>query len=163
MNSVTVIGSDRETVQRLASRYQLLRINHHIPPMGLAQKKAEIIACADFVALHPARYVFIAVGSPQQELVAQAISARSGVTGLRILRRRRLGLQRRDTIASARAVSASWPRMAPSPRSRASPPMATLSRRRRPDLSNLFPPPLRNQSRSVPRSSVQPSLQQGCL
>lgn len=69
---ITVIGADTEIVNRIKAMYGLTQVNHYMPPMGLRHKPDEVDACARFVAAHPARYVFICVGSPQQEMVAKA-------------------------------------------------------------------------------------------
>ena len=50
--------------------------------MGLRNKPEAIADCAQFVADHPARYVFICVGSPQQEMVAKACLDRGDCVGL---------------------------------------------------------------------------------
>lgn len=79
---ITVIGADEEIVQRVATRYGLTKIHHHMPPMGLRNKPEAIAECAQFVADHPARYIFICVGSPQQEMVAKACLDRGDCVGL---------------------------------------------------------------------------------
>ena len=50
--------------------------------MGLRHKPDEIAKTAEFIAAHPSRYVFICVGSPQQELVAKAALERDDCVGL---------------------------------------------------------------------------------
>jgi N-acetylglucosaminyldiphosphoundecaprenol N-acetyl-beta-D-mannosaminyltransferase len=67
---ITVVGGSRETAQRLAARYQLSRLAHHIPPMGLRQNPDAIAAVADFIVDNPARFVFLCVGSPLSLSVA---------------------------------------------------------------------------------------------
>ncbi|GLQ22583.1 glycosyl transferase [Algimonas ampicilliniresistens] len=81
-DEITVIGADREIVNRVKARYGLTKVSHHIPPMGLRNKPEAIAECARFVAENPARYVFICVGSPQQELVAKACLDRGDCVGL---------------------------------------------------------------------------------
>ncbi|WP_298919047.1 WecB/TagA/CpsF family glycosyltransferase [uncultured Algimonas sp.] len=78
---ITVIGADADIVDRIKRRYDLTRINHHEPPLGLRDKPEAVAACAQFVADHPARYVFICVGSPQQEMVAKACLDRGDCVG----------------------------------------------------------------------------------
>jgi exopolysaccharide biosynthesis WecB/TagA/CpsF family protein len=72
-DSVTVIGASRETVARLG----LARAAQHIPPHGFERDPAALDAAVAFVLRHPSRYVFLAVGSPRQEILADAI-ARTG-------------------------------------------------------------------------------------
>ena len=79
---VNIIGGDAELVEEVRGLYGLSRINHHEPPMGLRKKPEAIAACAEFVARNPARYTFICVGSPQQEMVAKACLQRGDCIGL---------------------------------------------------------------------------------
>lgn len=78
---ITVIGADPEIVDRVKAMYGLTEVHHYMPPMGLRHKPEEVAACARFVAEHPARYVFICVGSPQQEMVAKACLDRGDCVG----------------------------------------------------------------------------------
>lgn len=79
---VVVIGADAEAVEALKTRHGLGDIRWHAPPMGLRHRPDAIEAAAAFMAAHPARFHFICVGSPQQELVAAAALARGDVTGV---------------------------------------------------------------------------------
>ena len=79
---VNVIGADKEIIETMRRDFGLTQLNHHEPPFGLKNKPDAIAACADFVAKHPARFTFIVVGSPQQEMVAQACEARGDCTGI---------------------------------------------------------------------------------
>lgn len=78
---VTIIGCDDEHVQLLRSKFPGVTVQHFNPPMGFIKKEAEVQRAVRFVVDNPARYVFLAVGSPQQELLSQAIK-RDGGTGL---------------------------------------------------------------------------------
>lgn len=80
--AITVIGADTAIVEGLKEKFGLTLIHHHMPPMGLRNKPDAILATAEFIATHPSRYVFICVGSPQQEMVAQACVARGDCVGL---------------------------------------------------------------------------------
>ena len=79
---ITVIGTDEKCISYLKSHYGLKRVNWYQPPMGLRHKPEEIAKCAQFIADHPARYVFICVGSPQQEMVAAACVERGDCIGV---------------------------------------------------------------------------------
>ena len=79
---INVIGADKEIIQQMKARYGLTRINHHEPPMGMRKKPEAVAAAAQFIADHPARYSFICVGSPQQEMVAKAALEHGGCVGL---------------------------------------------------------------------------------
>ncbi|MGG5888694.1 WecB/TagA/CpsF family glycosyltransferase [Falsiroseomonas sp. HC035] len=79
---ITVIGCEPEVIERLRAHVPRLGIAHHNPPMGLAANPAAMQACLDFALLHPARFTFLATGSPQSERLAAAIAARGGATGI---------------------------------------------------------------------------------
>lgn len=79
---VNIIGNDASVVAALAERYGLRRVRHHGPPMGLRRDAEAIAAASQFVVDNPARFTFICVGSPQQELVAQRILRRGDAKGV---------------------------------------------------------------------------------
>lgn len=80
--TITVIGADDSIIADLKKLYGLRNINHHEPPMGMRRKPEAVAAAAEFIAKNPARYVFICVGSPQQEMVAKACLDRGDCVGL---------------------------------------------------------------------------------
>lgn len=80
--AVNVIGGDDGVVEKVIARYGLTNLNHHQPPMGLRKNPEAVNACAQFIADNPARYTFICVGSPQQEMVAKAALERGDCAGL---------------------------------------------------------------------------------
>jgi exopolysaccharide biosynthesis WecB/TagA/CpsF family protein len=79
---LNIIGNRADVVARLSQRYRLKRVRHHGPPMDLRRNPEGIVAASKFVAENPARFTFICVGSPQQELVAQRILRRGDATGV---------------------------------------------------------------------------------
>ncbi|MFO1186748.1 MAG: WecB/TagA/CpsF family glycosyltransferase [Alphaproteobacteria bacterium] len=79
---VNIIGNDASVVAALTERYGLRRVRHHGPPMGLRRDAEAIAAASQFVVDNPARFTFICVGSPQQELVAQRILRRGDAKGV---------------------------------------------------------------------------------
>ena len=79
---VTIVGGSEDVITAVRERYGLKVVNWHQPPMGLRDKPEAIAECARFVAEHPARFVFLCVGSPQQELIAEACLDRGDCTGL---------------------------------------------------------------------------------
>lgn len=79
---INVIGGDETVMAKVIARYELTNLNHHQPPMGLRNNSEAIDACAKFIAQNPARYTFICVGSPQQEMIAQAALKRGDCAGL---------------------------------------------------------------------------------
>lgn len=79
---VVVIGGDQGVIDGLKARYGLTDIRWHQPPMGLKSNPDAIAECAAFVAANPARFSFLCVGSPQQELVAEACLERGDCLGV---------------------------------------------------------------------------------
>ncbi len=80
--AVNVIGGDGDVLAAIKARYSLTNIRVHVPPMGLRKKPEAIAAAAQFIADNPARFTFICVGSPQQEMVAKAALERADCVGL---------------------------------------------------------------------------------
>lgn len=81
-DAVTVIGGDEKLFTELRAQYGLTRIAHHEPPMGLVSNPAAIETAARFIVEHPARYVFIACGCPQSEMVALRAAELGGAVGV---------------------------------------------------------------------------------
>lgn len=82
--AVTVIGSTDADVAKVAAIYGLTNIHRHDAPMGLRHKPEAVGEAARFIAAHPARFCFICVGSPQQEMVALAAKEIGGAVGVGI-------------------------------------------------------------------------------
>jgi N-acetylglucosaminyldiphosphoundecaprenol N-acetyl-beta-D-mannosaminyltransferase len=72
---LTVIGLARSALPALLARLPGVRIAHHAPPLGFAHNASAFAEALDFALAHPARFTFIAVGSPAQERLAAAIAA----------------------------------------------------------------------------------------
>ncbi len=79
---VSVIGSDAATIAALRARYGLQALFHHNPPMGFIKDDAAVDEAVAFVCAHPAQYVFLCVGSPQQEILAAKIAQSGQATGV---------------------------------------------------------------------------------
>lgn len=80
--AVTIIGMPADAVVALQRRCGLRRIAHHNPPMGFDRDPAEIDRAIRFVEDHPARFTFLAVGSPRQCRLADAIARRGRAQGI---------------------------------------------------------------------------------
>jgi exopolysaccharide biosynthesis WecB/TagA/CpsF family protein len=78
---VCLIGGDGATRGALAALRLDIEIVQHIPPLGLRSDADARSAAARFAAGSGARFILIAVGSPQQELIAQAMQAVPGASG----------------------------------------------------------------------------------
>ncbi len=81
-DSIAIVGGNVGTAQAVGKRLPGVEIVHHAPPMGLRNNASALADAAAFVADAKARFVFLAVGSPQQELLAMAISDRGDATGI---------------------------------------------------------------------------------
>lgn len=79
---ITVVGLRAAWLPALVARCGLVPPAHYDPPMGFAMDRAACAATVDFVLAHPARFVLLAVGSPQQEVLAATIAATGRATGI---------------------------------------------------------------------------------
>lgn len=79
---LTIIGGSESVIEAVTRRYGLKDVRWHQPPMGLRDNPEAIAECAQFVADNPSRFTFFCVGSPQQELVAEACLDHGGCTGV---------------------------------------------------------------------------------
>lgn len=75
---VAVVGGSADLMRRLSHRYPHIEFVHHDPPMGLRQNIPAQDAAAAFIAQARCRFTFIAVGSPQQELIAARVTGGTG-------------------------------------------------------------------------------------
>lgn len=80
---IVVLGADARQVAQLKSTYGLTDICHHNPPMGFIDDPAALERCLTFIErASPFRFCFLAVGSPQQERVAELLRQRGAARGL---------------------------------------------------------------------------------
>jgi len=80
---IVMIGASAKQAQTLARRHGLTDLKHHEPPMGFIRDSAAIERCLQFIEdLSPFRFCFLAVGSPQQEILAHALWQRGHARGL---------------------------------------------------------------------------------
>ena len=80
--SVTIVGPEADDCAKLKRLFPGLRLAHMRPPMGFIGSEIEIKRCVDFVVKARSELVFLAVGTPQQELLAKRISERSDARGI---------------------------------------------------------------------------------
>jgi exopolysaccharide biosynthesis WecB/TagA/CpsF family protein len=78
---ITIVGLGAAWLPALVTRFGLTPPAHYNPPMGFASDRAAFAETVAFVLAHPARFVFLAVGSPQQETLAATIAATGRATG----------------------------------------------------------------------------------
>jgi N-acetylglucosaminyldiphosphoundecaprenol N-acetyl-beta-D-mannosaminyltransferase len=78
---VGIVGGDAALLRALREKYKKIEFVQHCPPMGLRQNGAARRAAAEFIAHNRARFTFIAVGSPQQEMIAAEAKSIPGAAG----------------------------------------------------------------------------------
>jgi exopolysaccharide biosynthesis WecB/TagA/CpsF family protein len=82
-DNIVLIGCSSEHVGLLTDQFGLKGLHHYNPPMGFIRDPQQVEACLRFVEAHsPFRFCFLAVGAPQQEVLAQALKARGVARGL---------------------------------------------------------------------------------
>jgi exopolysaccharide biosynthesis WecB/TagA/CpsF family protein len=103
---VAIVGGSAELLGCLKSRFQDVEFVQYTPPMGLRKDEAARRKAAQFIADSRARFTFIAVGSPQQELIAAEAKCIAGATGTALCIGAGLefltGLNRRAPVAMQR-------------------------------------------------------------
>ena len=78
---VCLIGGREGHKAGLARLYPGIEVIQHIPPMGLQNNPDARAAATAFAAQSAARYILLAVGSPQQELLATEMARAPGIRG----------------------------------------------------------------------------------
>ena len=79
---VTLLGLAPEGLAKLKARTGLRRVDHHNPPMGFENDPAAFEKALRFIETHPARFIFLALGSPQQCQVADHLRQRGRASGV---------------------------------------------------------------------------------
>ncbi|WP_254070545.1 WecB/TagA/CpsF family glycosyltransferase [Acidisphaera sp. L21] len=106
-DAITIIGGTAEMESRLRQQYGWTNVVRHDPPFGFIGDPAAIAACVNFVVAHPARYVFLACGAPQSEVLGRHIAEHGGAVGTGLCIGASLlfatGLQRRAPLFMQRA------------------------------------------------------------
>ena len=104
---ITIIGGTDAMEQRLRDRFGWRNLARHDPPFGFIANPIEVGRCVEFVLAHPARYVFLACGAPQSELLGRRIVERGAAVGTGLCIGASLlfatGLERRAPVVMQRA------------------------------------------------------------
>ncbi|HXC60591.1 MAG TPA: WecB/TagA/CpsF family glycosyltransferase [Steroidobacteraceae bacterium] len=80
---VVLIGASSEQAGLLREKFGLADLKHLNPPMGFIRDPAAVRNVLEFIEQHsPFRFCLLAVGSPQQETVAQLLKRRDNARGL---------------------------------------------------------------------------------
>jgi N-acetylglucosaminyldiphosphoundecaprenol N-acetyl-beta-D-mannosaminyltransferase len=72
--TIALVGPTARAGALLATRYPGLNVVLHTPPMGFITSEHEVQKCVDFVVNAQAPLTFLAVGMPQQEILAGHIT-----------------------------------------------------------------------------------------
>jgi UDP-N-acetyl-D-mannosaminuronic acid transferase (WecB/TagA/CpsF family) len=78
---ITIVGLPPSWLPALVARHGLAPPFHYDPPMGFDRDPAAFRHTVGFILAHPARLLFLAVGSPRQEQLAAAVAATGRATG----------------------------------------------------------------------------------
>ena len=79
---VTIIGLRAHDLPALIAACDMAPPAHYDPPMGFDRDPTALQRTVELVLAHPARFVFLAVGSPRQERLAAAIAATGQARGV---------------------------------------------------------------------------------
>jgi exopolysaccharide biosynthesis WecB/TagA/CpsF family protein len=80
---ILLVGGSAEQAKQIAAAYGLRNLSHHAPPMGFIHDPEATERCLEFIeGAGPFRFCFIALGSPQQEIVAHRLAQRERARGL---------------------------------------------------------------------------------
>src|SRR5947209_16149711 len=79
---IAIIGGDLDVLNTLKKKCARVEFVQHCPPMDLRRNAKARRAAAEFIARSGARFSFIAVGSPQQEMIAAEARSIAGATGM---------------------------------------------------------------------------------
>lgn len=78
---ILLVGGGEDIRRRLAVKLPQVTLLHHQPPMGMLQNPAAMDGAIRFITDHPADLILLAVGSPQQEIVAYRCAMSGQATG----------------------------------------------------------------------------------
>lgn len=81
---ICVVGGDAAAMAKLRAEFSCGILSHLNPPAGFWRNEAELERIVAFVVASAADYTFLAVGSPQQELLAARIAASGRARGVGI-------------------------------------------------------------------------------
>jgi exopolysaccharide biosynthesis WecB/TagA/CpsF family protein len=71
-----VIGPHQCEVENIIKKFKTPNLKHYTPPMGFIKQESEVNKCIDVIANSQADIIFLAIGSPQQEILANLVKKR---------------------------------------------------------------------------------------
>lgn len=81
-DKIAIVGGHAAMIERLSERYGLKNVHHYDPPMGFINDPVEVTRTVMFIVDTRARYTFLAVGSPQQEILAYQVNQTGDARGI---------------------------------------------------------------------------------
>jgi exopolysaccharide biosynthesis WecB/TagA/CpsF family protein len=82
-DTAVLIGGSAEQADKLRAMYGLKALHHYNPPMNFIRDPQAVETTLQLIESHsPFRFCFLAVGSPQQEILAQMLKERGKARGL---------------------------------------------------------------------------------
>jgi exopolysaccharide biosynthesis WecB/TagA/CpsF family protein len=81
-DSIALIAPNEAVISMMRAKYPRLRLRSYVPPPGVSENPQEIARCVAFVLGEKADFVFLAIGCPQSEKIAHALSKAEGATGI---------------------------------------------------------------------------------
>ena len=83
LDVAVLVGGTAAQAQHLRASFGLKALHHIDPPMNFIRDAAAVEACLrEIEALSPFRFCFLAIGSPQQEIIAVKLKERGTARGL---------------------------------------------------------------------------------
>ena len=79
---ITIIGGNEALAEALRTKFNLAGVSFYSPPFGFSRDPKELDRCAEFIRENPARFVFLACGAPQSELLGAHMVRTGGATGV---------------------------------------------------------------------------------
>lgn len=81
-DKILVVGVEDVYIEKLRKMYPDLNIEHINPSMGFINREQEVASLIEQISQIGADYVFLSVGSPRQEILADKIAASASVGGV---------------------------------------------------------------------------------
>jgi N-acetylglucosaminyldiphosphoundecaprenol N-acetyl-beta-D-mannosaminyltransferase len=82
--TVVLVGGTAKMARQLCDRYRLEDLRWMDAPRDLRDNPVSRSECAYFIRVNPAPWIFIAVGSPQQEMIAHEVAKEGDAVGVAI-------------------------------------------------------------------------------
>jgi N-acetylglucosaminyldiphosphoundecaprenol N-acetyl-beta-D-mannosaminyltransferase len=81
---ICLVGGDNGTAEQIRTRFGVSRLSHVNPSLGFWRDEDEVVRTVSAIVANQADYTFLAVGSPQQEILAARVATAGGARGVGI-------------------------------------------------------------------------------